>query len=118
MGDTATWVICFACRLHPSFAEGLFAVWAVPQAENLPLKVKVQKASIWTSLITKLQAVFLVCYYKGKSSDQHLGLKSGVKLAQKNVTALVVTMIYAPRWITGLLRVYSRGLCNVPVNQG
>lgn len=101
-------MICFACRLHPSFAEGSFVAWAVPLAQSRPLKVKVQRASIWTSLVTKLEAVFLVYYCKGKSSDQHLGLKSGFKLAQKNVTASVVMMIYAPTWTTRLLRVYCR----------
>ena len=69
--------------------------------------MKVHKASIWTSLVTKLEAVFHVYYYKGKSSDQHLALKSGFKLVLKNVTESMVMMMYAPTWTTRLLRAGS-----------
>lgn len=103
-------MICFACRLHPNFAEGSFVAWAVPQAESLPLKVKVQKGSIWTLLITKLEAVFFVFCYKGKSSYQHVGLKSAFKLAQKNVTASMGMMMYASTWTAKLLSLLQGSL--------
>ena len=50
--------------------------------------MKVQRSSTWTFLITNVEAAFLVYYYKVKSSDQHLGLKSGFRLVQKNVARI------------------------------
>lgn len=41
---------------------------------SLSLKVKIQKASIWISLITKIETFFLLFHYKGKTNDLDLGL--------------------------------------------
>lgn len=36
-------------------------------------EVKIKKASIWTSLIIRIETIFLMFYYKGKTNDLDLG---------------------------------------------